>query len=56
MTYEQARQRVADARRAHHAAMDAREANHNPQTAAAVAIAQLRFEEAQRALARQEWL
>lgn len=56
MTCAQARLRVADARRAHHAAMDARERNHSSETAAAVAIAQLRFEAAQRALARTELL
>ncbi len=44
--------RVADARRALDAARDAREANRNPATAAAVAIAQQHFDDARRAAAR----
>lgn len=51
-----AEQRVADARRALDAARDARALALNTETAAAVAIAQLRFEDARRALAREDWI
>ena len=56
MTRSQAKARVAEARRALDAARDARERDHNPATAASVAIAQLRFDEARRILARSEFL
>lgn len=52
LTRAEAEQRVAEARRAHHAAMDLREKNRTPDTAVAVAIARQHFEDAQRALAR----
>ncbi|GJE75866.1 hypothetical protein [Methylorubrum suomiense] len=51
-----AERRLADARRALDVARDAREANRNADTALAVASAQLRFDEARRALVREEWV
>lgn len=54
MTRERIERCVADARRALDAARDARERNRNPETAAAVAVAQLHFDEARRVAARAE--
>jgi hypothetical protein len=51
-----AEQRVAAARRALDAARDAREANQSTDTANAVAIARQHFEDARRALVREEWV
>lgn len=51
-----AEQRVAAARRSLDAARGARQANRNADTALAVASAQLRFDEARRALVREEWV
>lgn len=47
-------QRAAEARRQLDLARDARDRDHNTQTAIAVAVAQLHFDEARRALARAE--
>lgn len=54
MTYTQALQRVREAGRAYNLACDAREKNRSVETATAKAAAYQRFEEAQRALARQD--